>query len=94
LAEILKVAISIEYAEVIISIYLDSFLQVEEQRIYCLALGEMVELEEWIHGEGNIFSTTNVNHISNIFVIKMLRDYSLLCQVNWLGLGSTGSASN
>ena len=70
MAEILKVAISIEYAEVIISIYLDSFLQVEEQRIYCLALGEMVELEEWIHGEGNIFSTTNVNHISNIFVIN------------------------
>jgi hypothetical protein len=45
---------------IIISIYLDNFLQVEEQRIYCLALGEIVELEEWIHGEGNIFSTTNV----------------------------------
>ena len=55
---------------IIISIYLDNFLQVEEQRIYCLALGEIVELEEWIHGEGNIFSTTNVNHISNIFVIN------------------------
>ena len=79
--------------KIIISIYLDSFLQVEEQSIYCLALCEMVELEEWIHGEGNIFSTTNVNHISNIFVIKMLRDYSLLCQGNWLGL-RTGSASN
>lgn len=48
----------------------------------------MVELEEWIQGEGNIFSTKNVNHISKIIllVILMLREYFLLCQCNWLEL--------
>lgn len=48
------------------SVYLDSFLQVEEQLLCCLALGKMMELKEWRQGEGNIFSTKNVNHISNI----------------------------
>ena len=47
-----------------ISLYLDSFLQVEERLCCCcLAFGEMLELEEWIQGGVIIFSTKNVNHI-------------------------------
>ena len=51
---------------IISEISLYSFPQVQRaERLCCccLALGEMLELEEWIQGEVIIFSTKNVNHI-------------------------------